>query len=54
MSRLAYNLSLLIAMLLIGAGSAAQWGWPIAAMLLGTLIIGLTFVGLYLTAPRKD
>jgi hypothetical protein len=53
MSRIAYNLSLIVALLLIGAGACAQWGWPVASMLLGSLVLVLTFVGLNLTAPRK-
>jgi hypothetical protein len=53
MNRLSYNLSLLVALVLIGAGSAGQWGWSVAAIVLGFLIIALTFAGIRLTMPRN-
>lgn len=53
MSRVAYNISLLIALVLIGVGSGAQWGWSIASIVIGALVILLTLVGAWLSASAK-
>lgn len=54
MSRVAYNISLLIALVLIGIGSCAQWGWSIGFIVIGALVILLTFVGVWLSGQAKD
>lgn len=34
-----------IGLVLIAAGATGQWGWAVAAMLLGVLLLGLVVAG---------
>lgn len=42
MTATSYNLSIGAGVACIGIGAAAQWGWPVASMAVGILVIGLT------------
>lgn len=53
MPLIVYNLSILLALVLIAVGSGAQWGWPIGCIVTGVLVIAFTFTGLLITQPRK-
>lgn len=39
-----FNASLLLALLLIAAGCGAQWGWPVALIVAGVLLLLLTLL----------
>jgi hypothetical protein len=52
MTFLAYNLSLVVGVTLIGVGVACQWGLPIAGIAVGALVIGLTVLGAVLGSLR--
>lgn len=45
MNKKTYDLSLLLGLLLVAAGAVASWGVPVALLVTGGLVIGLTLFG---------